>query len=56
MAETAAVAKRRPWSAILYVQVLIAIGIVLGYFWPDLAAKMKPRSDGFIELIRMIVA
>ena len=41
----------------LYVQVLIAIalGILLGYFYPSLAVDMKPLSDGFISLIRSVV-
>lgn len=43
---------------ILYVQVLIAIaiGIGLGYFVPDLAIKLKPLGDGFIKLIKMMIA
>jgi len=42
----------------LYVQVLtaIAIGIGLGYAQPDLATSMKPLGDGFIKLIKMIIA
>jgi aerobic C4-dicarboxylate transport protein len=48
----------RPWYTILYVQVLIAIvvGVVLGYFYPDTAKAMKPLGDGFIALIRMMIA
>ena len=58
MAEVVTVARRQPWYTVLYVQVLIAIaiGVVLGHFWPDLAAKMKPLGDGFIALIRMMIA
>jgi len=57
MAE-AAVAKHKPWYTVLYIQVLIAIaiGIVLGHFWPALASQMKPLGDGFIALIRMMIA
>ena len=42
----------------LYFQVLvaIAIGVALGYFWPDTGAQMKPLGDGFIKLIKMIIA
>jgi len=42
----------------LYVQVLtaIAIGVALGYFYPDTGAAMKPLGDGFIKLIKMIIA
>ena len=42
----------------LYVQVLtaITIGIVLGHFYPETGASMKPLGDGFIKLIKMIIA
>jgi len=42
----------------LYFQVLIAItlGILLGHFYPDLGAQMKPLGDGFVKLIKMIIA
>jgi len=50
--------KRRPWYSILYIQVLIAIaaGIALGYVNPDLGKQMKPLGDGFISLIKMMIA
>jgi aerobic C4-dicarboxylate transport protein len=50
--------RRRPWYSILYIQVLIAIalGIALGYFKPDLGKEMKPLGDGFISLIKMMIA
>ena len=43
---------------ILYVQVLvaIAIGIFLGWYYPDLAVQLKPLGDGFIKLIKMMIA
>lgn len=46
------------WYGSLYIQVLIAvaIGICAGYFYPDLAITMKPLGDGFIKLIKMIIA
>lgn len=49
---------RKPFYAILYVQVLaaIAIAIALGHFWPAIAVDMKPFGDGFIKLIKMIIA
>jgi aerobic C4-dicarboxylate transport protein len=49
---------RPPWYRILYVQVLIAIalGIVIGYFYPDLGKQLKPLGDGFIALIKMMIA
>ncbi|MBH2911678.1 dicarboxylate/amino acid:cation symporter [Serratia marcescens] len=42
----------------LYFQVLTAItlGILLGHFSPDLGAEMKPLGDGFVKLIKMIIA
>ena len=50
--------ERRPWYSILYVQVLIAIaiGIALGHFYPKAGAAMKPLGDGFIALIKMMIA
>jgi aerobic C4-dicarboxylate transport protein len=47
-----------PWYTILYVQVLIAIalGIALGHFFPTVAIAMKPLGDGFIALIKMMIA
>ena len=43
---------------VLYFQVLAAIvvGVVLGYFYPDMGTSMKPLGDGFIKLIKMIIA
>ena len=51
-------APSRPWYTVLYVQVLIAIvlGIAVGYLDPDLGKKLKPLGDGFIALIRMMIA
>ncbi len=46
------------WFKSLYIQVLIAvtIGILLGYFYPAAGESMKPLGDGFIKLIKMIIA
>ena len=46
------------WYQHLYVQVLIAIavGILLGHFYPSLGESMKPLGDGFIKLIKMVIA
>jgi aerobic C4-dicarboxylate transport protein len=48
----------RGWWKNLYVQVLIAIavGVWLGHFQPELGAKMKPLGDGFIKLVKMVIA
>lgn len=42
----------------LYVQVVFAViaGVALGYFYPSLGADMKPLGDGFIKLIKMMIA
>ena len=42
----------------LYFQVLVAIsiGVLLGYYYPETGAAMKPLGDGFIKLIKMIIA
>ena len=42
----------------LFGQVMVALvlGVVAGVFWPDFAAQMKPLGDGFIKLIKMIIA
>ncbi len=49
---------KKPFYKILYVQVLFAIacGILLGIFYPSDAVSMKPFGDGFIKLIKMIIA
>lgn len=51
-------AQRKPLYQSLYVQVLIAViaGVCLGHFYPQLGADMKPLGDGFIKLIKMIIA
>src|SRR5258706_8004521 len=50
--------KRKPWYRILYVQVLIAmaLGIALGHWSPLVAVEMKPFGDGFIKLVKMVIA
>ena len=49
---------RKPFYRSLYVQVLtaIVIGVLLGHFYPESGAAMKPLGDGFIKLIKMIIA
>lgn len=43
---------------VLYVQVIIAIviGILFGHFYPSFAVQLKPLGDGFIKLIKMMIA
>ena len=42
----------------LYFQVLtaIAMGVLLGHFYPETGEAMKPLGDAFIKLIKMIIA
>src|SRR3954470_13049477 len=50
----------KPWYAVLYIQVLIAIliGAVVGWLWPNFATNewIKALGDGFIKLIKMVIA
>lgn len=48
----------KPIYKSLYFQVIvaIAIGVFLGTFYPDVGATMKPLGDGFIKLIKMMIA
>ncbi len=50
--------KKKKFYQVLYIQVLMAIivGVLLGYFYPSLGEQMKPLGDGFIGLIKMIIA
>ena len=46
------------WYRKLYIQVLLAVvvGAILGMASPAFAIELKPLSDGFIRLIRMVLA
>ncbi|MBC3384603.1 MULTISPECIES: C4-dicarboxylate transporter DctA [unclassified Pseudomonas] len=46
------------WYSQLYVQVLIGIvvGAAIGHFEPQFGAKLQPFADGFIRLIKMLLA
>ena len=50
--------KAKRWYTILYVQVLIAvlIGCGIGGFFPKAGMALKPLGDGFVSLIRMMIA
>ena len=43
---------------LLYVQVLIGliVGITVGHYWPDFGAALKPLGDGFVKLVKMMIA
>ncbi len=49
---------RVPFYRHLYAQVLAAIvlGVLLGHFWPHAGEALKPLGDGFIKLVKMIIA
>lgn len=49
---------RQHWWQHLYVQVLVAItfGAALGHFYPDIGVALKPLGDGFIKLVKMVIA
>src|ERR1035437_647335 len=42
----------------LYAQVIFAIivGIIIGTFYPSFAVLLKPLGDGFIKLVKMMIA
>ena len=50
--------RRASWLGQLYVQVIIGIviGGLLGFFWPSFAVTLQPFADGFIKLIKMLLA
>src|SRR3954463_14808594 len=51
-------ATMKAWLGKLYIQVLIGLilGATIGYFLPDLGIKLQPLADGFIKLIKMLLA
>jgi aerobic C4-dicarboxylate transport protein len=53
-----AMTTRQPLYKSLYFQVIVAIviGIALGHYYPQLGVAVKPLGDGFIKLIKMIIA
>ncbi|MDZ4310692.1 MAG: dicarboxylate/amino acid:cation symporter [Cypionkella sp.] len=48
----------RPFYRHLYFQVIFAIilGALIGHFWPSFGESLKPLGDGFIKLVKMIIA
>jgi aerobic C4-dicarboxylate transport protein len=49
---------RSPIYRSLYFQVIVAIiiGVLLGHYFPAIGTMMKPLGDGFIKLIKMMIA
>ena len=48
----------RKLSKLLYVQVLVGLilGIAAGHYWPEFGAALKPLGDGFVKLVKMMIA
>ncbi|GJE10088.1 C4-dicarboxylate transporter DctA [Methylobacterium longum] len=48
----------KTWLSRLYIQVFIAIilGALVGYFLPGVGITLQPLADGFIKLIKMLLA
>lgn len=46
------------WFKVLYIQVLLAIalGVVVGYFFPEFSDTAKLISEGFLNLVKMLIA
>ncbi len=42
----------------LYFQVIVGVlfGVAVGLLWPEFGTKLKPLGDGFIKLIKMLIA
>jgi len=55
---TTTTTRKLPLYRSLYFQVIVAVivGVLLGHFWPALGETMKPLGDGFIKLIKMLIA
>ncbi|HCC38501.1 MAG TPA: C4-dicarboxylate transporter DctA, partial [Arthrobacter bacterium] len=55
---SSAPSKKKPLYRSLFFQILIAVvaGVLIGHFWPDLGSQLRPLGDGFIQLIKMIIA
>lgn len=51
-------ARNRPLHKSLFMQILVAVvlGIAIGYLWPSVGSALRPLGDGFIQLIKMIIA
>lgn len=50
--------RKPPLYKSLYFQVICAViaGVLLGHFYPEAGKHMKPLGDGFIKLIKMMIA
>jgi len=34
----------------------VGLGIVIGHFFPNLGKSLKPFGDGFVKLVKMVIA
>ncbi|PQZ88159.1 C4-dicarboxylate transporter DctA [Arthrobacter sp. MYb227] len=55
---SASAPKKQPIYKSLFFQLGIAVvaGVLIGHFWPTLGTALRPLGDGFIMLIKMIIA
>src|SRR6186713_112370 len=55
---TKTTSRKLPLYRSLYFQVICAViaGVLLGHFYPEAGKLMKPLGDGFIKLIKMMIA
>ncbi len=58
MTTPAPVTGRRAWYRHLYVQVLIAVALGIGVGWqfPEAGRDLRPLGDAFIKLVKMMIA
>lgn len=50
--------KRKPFYRSLIFQILMGLvfGLLVGVLWPNFATGLRPLGDGFINLVKMIIA
>jgi aerobic C4-dicarboxylate transport protein len=50
--------KAKKFYKALYFQVVVGLtlGILVGHVWPDFGASLKPLGDGFVKLVKMMIA
>src|SRR4051795_11064507 len=50
--------KPKKFYQALYFQVVVGlvIGILVGHFWPDVGAALKPLGDAFVKVVKMMIA
>ncbi|CAN5915052.1 C4-dicarboxylate transporter DctC [soil metagenome] len=58
LVESSAAPSPKPRRPTLYVQVLLGIGlgVLLGWLRPEWGTALKPLGDGFVKLIKMLIA